>query len=85
MITNQPIEDGCSSGYRLTLDGNGKRKSKVTSKDNIWMIEGSKPGSFYKVEYVDELKEVICECPAFAFGVTNPCKHVLACCALVVS
>jgi predicted nucleic acid-binding Zn finger protein len=47
-----------------------------SSQGHIWMVEGSKQGSFYKVEYVNG--EVICECPAFAYGAANPCKHVLA-------
>jgi hypothetical protein len=51
------------------------RSIHKSSKGNVWMVESSK-GGFYKVQYIDG--EVICECPAFAYGAANPCKHAIA-------
>jgi hypothetical protein len=51
------------------------RSIHKSSKGNVWMVESSK-GGFYKVQYVDG--EIIYECPAFAYGAANPCKHAIA-------
>jgi hypothetical protein len=43
----------------------------------MWSIESeNRPGHFYKVIYPDG--EVICDCPAFEYGMTDPCKHILS-------
>lgn len=50
------------------------RKIHKSSVGNVWMVESSK-GGFYKVEYLEG--EFLCECPAFAYGMTVPCKHII--------
>jgi SWIM zinc finger len=43
----------------------------------MWSIESeNSPGHFYKVVYLDE--EVICDCPAFEYGMIDTCKHILS-------
>ena len=43
----------------------------------LWSIESeNSPSHFHKVVYLDE--EVICDRPAFEYGMTDPCKHFLS-------
>jgi hypothetical protein len=55
-----------------------------SSAGNIWMVEGSKAGSFYRVMYDEILVGFICDCKAFEYGMLN-CKHILACAIQEVS
>lgn len=51
-------------------------KSSVSERD-IWCIESeSKKNAFYCVQYVEG--DMVCDCPAFVYGVTVPCKHISA-------
>ena len=34
------------------------------------------PGKMYMVAYVDG--EMLCNCGAFEYGMTDPCKHILS-------
>jgi predicted nucleic acid-binding Zn finger protein len=54
-----------------------------STQGNIWMVEGSKAGSFYSIQYIEG--ELMCECPAYVYGATDPCKHVIAISLLEVS
>lgn len=48
-----------------------------SSVSDIWLIESeSVKDKFYKVVYVDG--ELMCDCKAFEYGMTNPCKHILS-------
>jgi hypothetical protein len=46
-----------------------------STKGNVWMVESSN-GGFYKVEYIEG--ELMCEYPAFVYGMTSPCKHIIS-------
>lgn len=52
------------------------RRIHKSSQGSMWIVEGSQDRKFYKVEYVSG--EMICECPAFTYGMTVPCKHILS-------
>jgi hypothetical protein len=54
------------------------RSIHKSSKGNVWMVEGSKAGSFYRVMYDEEFQQFVCDCKAFEYGMLN-CKHILAC------
>jgi hypothetical protein len=56
-----------------------------SSCSNMWMVEGSKKGSFHVEQYIEEAKELLRSCEAFAYGVTVPCKHAIAVSLLEVS
>jgi predicted nucleic acid-binding Zn finger protein len=51
------------------------KRIRKASLGKMWMVESSK-GGFYKVEYVSG--EMVCECPAFVYGMTVPCKHIIS-------
>ncbi|MGH9975060.1 MAG: SWIM zinc finger family protein [Nitrososphaeraceae archaeon] len=55
------------------------RRIHKSSKGNIWMVESDNPkvkNRFYCVHYIEG--ELYCDCPAFQFNTTNPCKHIVA-------
>jgi hypothetical protein len=50
-----------------------------SSVNHMWLVESEgKEGKFYCVHYLEG--ELMCDCPAYVYGMTNPCKHILAVC-----
>lgn len=50
-----------------------------SSQGPIWCVESeSTRRKFYCVQYIGG--ELMCDCPAFLYGMTNPCKHQLSVC-----
>lgn len=54
------------------------RRIHKSSQGNMWMVESSVDGKFYKAEYLEETQGFFCECKAFEYGNSSPCKHILS-------
>lgn len=57
------------------------RRIHKSSCSDVWMVESdSVKRKFYCVQYVDVegQGEFICDCPAYTYGMTNPCKHIIS-------
>jgi hypothetical protein len=56
-----------------------------SSKGNVWMVESSSvKGKFYKVEYISEEGELMCDCPHFVYR-GETCKHCIAIAIIVTT
>jgi hypothetical protein len=63
VVIVNPADVGILS-YVSTLIAVSKRIHK-SSQGNMWMVEDSKQGSFYRVMYDEDLQGFVCDCKAF--------------------
>ena len=60
------------------------RRIHKSSCSDVWMIESDTvKGKFYCVQYVAieegmKSKTLVCDCSAYTYNVTVPCKHILS-------